>query len=351
MGKFEENIMGLIPRADLLNIGFNVTRQNDPIDGLFGDEKTENILARWSMLSSEYQLPGMAYFHGWDTEARTSIRMPVDTRSIEKGLIKTKINQSERLRELLGKGVDNNDMYEYVLNDAANEVEKVFTRSKVAKNEVMSTGKMTIKENDLDLTIDYGVPATHLSYTIDIAGDIEDQIQKIQDDATELGIAITGMMTSKKVLSSMRRNGYLQKSIRGAAMAGSLLRESELRAYLSEEFDISTIVINDLTYSADDKIGADGRPVREIKRYYPKDKITFYAPNPGGKLGVGLWGDPPEKDDFELRILPSPRPYVYVTQWFEKDPHVMWTKASALFIPVLYNPNSLYIANVTDSSV
>ena len=30
----------------------------------------------------------------------------------------------------------------------------------------------------------------------------------------------------------------------------------------------------------------------------------------------------------------------------EKDPTVLWTKASGLFIPVLYNPNSLFIATV-----
>ena len=38
-------------------------------------------------------------------------------------------------------------------------------------------------------------------------------------------------------------------------------------------------------------------------------------------------------------------------QWMETDPAVLWTKASGLFIPVLYNPNSLFIATVKSEEV
>ena len=75
--------------------------------------------------------------------------------------------------------------------------------------------------------------------------------------------------------------------------------------------------------------------------------MTFFATNPAGKVGTGLWGDAPEVDDFELSKLGNGGvPYVIVSQWFEQDPHVLWTKASALYMPVLYNPNSLYVATV-----
>lgn len=351
MGKFEENIMGLIPKEDWLQIGFNVTRPNDPIDGLFDDEKTDNLVAKWNSIAAEYQIPVMAQFHGWDTESLTTFRVPVDTHNIEKGLIKVKINQSERMRALLHSGVQNEQMYEYVINDGVRLADQVFTRSKVAKNELMATGKITIKENDLDLDVDYGVPAEQTAFTIDVAGDIAAKLVEIEDLAQTKGVTITGMLTSKKVLSKMRQNQYLQKSIKGTAAAGTLLKMSELQAYLTEEFDITSIITNDLTYGSEGKIGPDGRPLITTKRYFPQDKITFYATNPGGKLGRGLWGDPPEIDDFELQRGSGNVPYVIVSQWFEKDPHVLWTKASALFMPVLYNPNSLFISAVTDSSI
>ena len=353
--RYENGIFGMIPQDEWLDVGFNVTRPNDPIDGLFGDQKTDNIVAQWQTIATQYQIPEMAQFHGFDTEAQTAFRVPIDTHNIEKGLIKVKINQSERMRTLLRSGVRNDQMYDYILNDGINLADRVVTRTKVAKNELMATGKITIKENNLDLTVDYGVPAAQTQFTIDIAttSDLSAQIQDIIDAATAQGVIITGMMTSKKVITKMRANAGLQRNINGNVGVGALVRSQALKDYLSEEFGINTIITNDLTYRVPAGLGSNGRPVVTTKRYFPQDKITFFATNPNGRMGIGLWGDPPEVDIEKFGTTvgteSSVSPYVYVSQYSEKDPAVIWTKASALFIPVLYNPNSLFIATVTDS--
>ena len=348
---WENGIFGKIPQTEWLDVGFNVTRQNDPIDGLFRDTKTDNLVAEWESIANEYQIPVMAQFHAFDTESQKTFRIPIDTHNVEKGLIKVKINQSERMRALTRAGVQNDAMFDYVINDGIRLADQVFTRSKVAKNELMATGKVTIKENDLNLTVDYGVPSANTAYTLDFrseaAEDISSQIQAIIDDATSKGVTINGMMTSKASISKLRNNEALQVIIGGASAKGQLIRRAALDAYLEEEFGIDTIITNDLTYGKSATIGANGRPVITTARYFPKDKVTFFASNPGGKLGTGLWGNPPEVDDFEIRVGSSGvSPYVYVSQWFEQDPHVLWTKASALFMPVLYNPDSLFIASV-----
>lgn len=351
MPRYEDNILGFIPQEEWLNMGFQVSRPSDPIDGLFGDDKTSNLVAAWQSIADEYQIPVMAQFHGFDTEAQTTFRVPVDNHNIEKGLIKVKINQSERMRALTRAGVQNDEMYDYVINDGVRLADQVVTRTKVAKNELMATGQVTIKENNLDLTVDYGVPAAHKAFSINLHpdADIDAAIQAIIDYATDHGITINGMMTSKKNITKMRKNTNLQVAIGGNTAAGAMIARSALEAHFEEEFGISRIVINDQTYGASAVIGADGRPVITQKRYFPIDKITFFASNPGGRLGIGLWGDPPEVDDFEARVSTSGQsPYVYITQWFEKDPHVLWTKASGLFMPVLYNPNSLFPATVTE---
>ena len=353
--RYENGIFGMIPQDEWLDVGFNVTRPNDPIDGLFGDQKTDNIVAQWQTIATQYQIPEMAQFHGFDTEAQTAFRVPIDTHNIEKGLIKVKMNQSERMRTLLRSGVRNDQMYDYILNDGINLADRVVTRTKVAKNELMATGKITIKENNLDLTVDYGVPAAQTQFTIDIAttSDLSAQIQDIIDAATAQGVIITGMMTSKKVITKMRANAGLQRDINGNVGVGALVRSQALKDYLSEEFGINTIITNDLTYRVPAGLGSNGRPVVTTKRYFPQDKITFFATNPNGRMGIGLWGDPPEVDIEKFGTTvgteSSVSPYVYVSQYSEKDPAVIWTKASALFIPVLYNPNSLFIATATDS--
>lgn len=354
MPKFENNILGFIPQEEWLDMGFQVTRPNDPVDSLFADDKTDNLVAAWQSIASEYQIPVMAQFHGFDTEAQTTFRVPIDNHNIEKGLIKVKINQSERMRELLRAGVRNDQMYDYVLNDGVRLADQVVTRTKVAKNELMATGQVTIRENNLNLTVDYGVPAANKAFTIDLGpnSDVDAQIQAVIDKATDLGVVITGMMTSKKNITKMRKNLGLQKAINGNAGAGALVSRSALEAHLDEEFGISRIVESDLTYGASAKIGANGKPQITTKRYFPTDKITFFATNPGGRMGIGLWGNPPEVDAGQFMKVDTSgqSPYVYISQWMEKDPAVLWTKASALFMPVLYNPNSLFIASVTESN-
>lgn len=348
--RFENNVLGFIPQEDWLDMGFRVNRPNDPIDGLFGDDKTDNLIAAWQSIASEYQIPVMAQFHGFDTEAQTTFRVPIDNHNIEKGLIKVKINQSERMRALTRAGVRNDEMYDYVINDGIRLADQVVTRTKVAKNELMATGKVTIKENNLDLTVEYGVPDDQLAYTITFGenDDVSEQIQTIIDAATAKGVTITGMLTSKQNISKMRKHVSIQKAINGNVGVGALVSNSALSNFLSEEFGINRVVLNDLTYGAKAVVDAEGKPVIDQKRYYPADKITFFATNPNGRMGIGLWGNPPEVDNGQLLKTSASgvSPYVYISQKMEWDPAVLWTKASALFMPVLYNPNALFVATV-----
>lgn len=356
MPRFEDNILGFVPKQEWLDVGFNVTRPGDPIDGLIGDQKTNNLVAAWESIAAEYQVPLMAQFHGFDTEAQQTFRVPVDTHNIEKGLIKVKINQSERMRALLRAGVQNDELYDYVLNDGIRLADQVVTRSKVAKNEMLATGSVTIKENNLDLTIDYGVPDAQKGLTIDFgagaSAPVDEQLEAIVDTAISNGNPINGFITSRAIMNKLRKNSAIQKAINGVNMQGVLVSNADLRAYLSEEYGINTIVTNDLTYGVEGT-PVSGRPHVTAKRYFPENGITFFSANLNGKLGDGLWGDPPETDvaQFLDGATSSESPYVYVSQWSEKDPAVLWTKASALFIPVLYNPNSLYIASATSTPV
>lgn len=353
MAKWERNIMGFIPQDEWLDIGFDVRRPADPVDGLFGDIKTDNLVAYWESIAAEYQIPVMAQFHAFDTETQKTFRIPIDTHNIEKGLIKVKLNQSERMRALTRAGVREDALYDYVINDGLRLADQVFTRSKVAKNELLATGQVTIKENNLDLTVDYGVPAAQKAFTLNLhkEADIPAQLQEIIDYANGIGLTITGMVTAKKNLTKMRSNEAIQVAIGGVGATGALVGQSALRAYLNEEFDITTIITNDLTYGADATIGSDGRPVIQTARYFPDDKITFFATVNGNTLGTGLWGDPPEVDIARfMDVRQSEFPYVYVSQWVENDPTVLWTRASGLFMPVLYNPNSLFIASVTNEA-
>lgn len=345
-----ETFNGMIPAEEWIDVGFQVTRPNDPLDQLLDDVRTDSIIAKWQSIAAEYQTSVMAQFHAFDTEANTTIRIPVDTHNVKKGLIKVKINQSELLQEYEDSGVRENELKDYVLNDGIRLADQVFTRSKVAKAELLSSGKITIRENNLDLTVDYGVSEKQTGYTIDLSpeADISGQVQQIIDEANDDGVTLTGMITSRKNITKMRRNQNLQKEINGNINLGALIGQSALRAHLEEEYGISRIITHDLTYGADAKLGTDGRPVITKKRYFPDNRITFFASNPAGRVGSGLWGNPPEVrlGSFYPVNASGEAPYVYVTQKMEWDPAVLWTKASGLFMPVLFHPSFLWIATV-----
>ena len=354
MSVWENNLMGFVRNEAWLNTGFNVTRQTDPIDGLFGDEKTNNITAKWQSIAAGYQLPMMAQFHAFDTEAQQTVRVPIDTHNIEKGLIKVKINQSERLRTLIRSGVQGDqELWRYVINDGFNLSEQVVTRTKVAKNEALATGQLTINENNLSLTIDYGVPADNKNHSVVIgeSSDVPAQIQAIIDGALEQGVTLNAIVTSRKVINQLRGNKSVQTVINGTYAQGATVSRQALEAWLSAEFGIDRVITNDLTYNAATGLDATGKPNVTIRRYYPQDKITFIATNPAGRVGVGLWGDPPEIElsryGANVGTGNSASPFVYITQYAENDPAVVWTKASGLFIPVIYNPTTIHIATVT----
>ena len=357
MAKFINETMGMVSEADLLATGFMVTRPNDPLEGLFTDQQTDNLVAEWYTIASEYAIPQMAQFHAFDVEAQKSERAPIDEKNVEKALIKVKRNTSELLRQLLKRGVRTEpQLYDFVMDDVANLSDQVVTRAKVARHELIATGKVTIKENGLNEVIDYGVPANHTNLVLDVGDgatdDILDQFQTIVDQAIAEGVTLNGIVCPRAFITKLRRNKSIQLAINGATMQGVLPSRGAVEDFLNEEFGIAQVITDDLTYAEPYKARSNNRPTVVSHRYYPKDKVTFFGTFNGMKLGAGLWGTPPEVEIAQfMQVQGSGQsPYVYISQWAETDPAVLWTKASALYVPVLFAPQSLFIATVAETA-
>lgn len=358
MVAFKNEILGMVQDADLLQAGFMIDRPNDPLEGLFTDQQTDNLVAEWYTIASKYQIPQMAQFHAFDTIAQKAERAPIDERNVEKGLIKVKRNTSELLRQLMHRGIrDGEEMYRLVMRDeVADLADQVVTRAKVARAELMASGVVTIKENGADLTVDYGVPAAQKALTVDVGAgastDLLSQLQAIVDAASDAGVEITGMICGRSFLTKLRKNSVVQKAINGTTQDGVLIRNSALYAFLDDEFGISQVIVDDMKYAEPWGIdSSDNTPSVTTHRYFPADKVTFFGTVNGMKLGTGLWGAPPEVEiaQFAQVSQSTESPFVYITQWAEKDPSVLWTKASALYMPVLYAPQSLFIASVIET--
>lgn len=339
----EMNIMNMVTRNDLLDFSQNfVVTRNYLGDSLFPDTKTQNMKAEFYRLSDQRQLPTMAMVHALDSEAHIGQRPTMEKVELEKMLIKEKINQSERVQMWLDNGADQNSLVRYIFDDVARLSESVKTRTEVMKIEALCTGKVTVNENKVKLSVDYGVPgANQLSFnwaapTYDILSDI----QGMMDTAKLSGQTIRTFVTSTKVMAILRKNEGIQTSIYSALGKGTYVSNTMISQLFNDMFGVS-IIINDEYYRYENSKGQ-----LVSKRYFDEDKLVAIAPLQDGTFGRGLWGATPEERAQGPWSQKNASQYITSVMWEEPDPVAVWTKSAGLFVPIIPNPQGLYIIKV-----
>lgn len=305
---------------------------------LFAPRKTENLKARVLQIMEGGNLPVMAKVHSFDAEARIGDRPNFEELNFEQLLIKEKINLTERQIKVLGHRATDKELKDFVYNDYDNMLSRVVTRTEVANMEFLSTGKITVNENNVKLTVDYRLPANNkVSFanwsdpTHDIIGDIRTLINTAKMKGKKLLRAIT----SSKILGYISNN----KAVKAYwEMKTEIMTDEAVLRWLGGQFGIN-FVTNDEVY----KESALGSTTH---RFFNEDTITFV--DTLGTIGEGLYGVTPEelelnngKFEFREEML------VALTQWKTPDPVAVWTKATALYIPVPKDINGIYIATVS----
>lgn len=338
------DILNLISDSERLDFSQNlaVTRPAYIGDRIFPDQKTPSLKAEYLRLADGANIPTMATVHAFDTEAEIGTRPALEKTEVEKLLIKRKINQTERVRQLTENGVYADDaIVRYIFDDMRLMADSVKARTEAAKMEVLATGKMTIKENNLNMTVDYGVPAANTGFKLDFGpdADIIGQIQEIADKAASSGHALSEMVLGTKILRKLATNKGIQTLVYGTVGAGTYVTAEKLRALFVDLFGFGQITTNDLRYKVQHANGSE-----KSLRFFPEDKVAFMSNGTTGSFGVGLWGVTPEEAEYGQYTEKSANQYITITQWATPDPVAVWTKASGLFIPVLPDPNALFIA-------
>ena len=336
------NILQLISDKDRLSFSQNLSIQRNYLgDTLFPDLKTQHLEAEYFRLTDGLNLPTMAQVHGFDTEAAIGTRPTLEKVTIEKLLIKEKINQSEKTRMYLKTGVSEQALVSYVFDDMGRLADNVKTRTEVAKMEALSTGKLTVKENNLDFTIDYGVPKENrmsVDWSSPEAYSLRD-IRSMIDTAKENGHTVNRCVASNKIVTLICKNKAVQTAMYGVNGVGTFVSLGQLNTMLSNMFGF-TITVNDDRYRY--KITKDKY---KTKRYIDEDVFILFQ-SLDGSIGTGLWGPTPEEEDMGPYTEKSSQQYITLTQWETPDPRAVWTKASGVFIPVLPYPESLIISKV-----
>lgn len=338
------DVLKLVTKNDLLDFSQNLSIVRNYLgDRLFPDLKTQNLKAEFYRLSDPRQIPKMAKVHGFDTEAAIGTRPTFEKVEFEKMLIKEKINVSERVELLKDTGVEQLSLVNYIYDDMGRLAESVKTRTEVAKMELLQSGKIKVKENGLDFTVDYGIPSGNKkAYTwTAVDHDILADIQEMVDIAKAAGQTVTKVITSTKIVNKLRKNAGIQTAVYGTNGVGTFLANSQMNALLLEMFGF-TIEVNDDLYSYETANGT----ITE-KRYIEDNKFIMISTLPNGTAGAGLWGITPEEAVNGPWSAKSAKQFITLTQWQTPDPVATWTKASGVFIPALPKSKGLVIGTIT----
>lgn len=331
------NVLETITEEERLNFSQSFDVKRPGILGtIFPDTKTQYLKAEYYRLMAGQRLPEVAFVHALDTEAEIGSRPGFEKVLTEKLFIKRKINQSERLQQAIENGVpDDNNLKKFVFDDAANLFEGVVARANVMKGQFLSTGIVKIKENHVDMSIDYGVTSDAKVKLTDWSkpdADIMGDISKMVAIAEDNGYVVNKALTSLKMINYMRNNTAMQTAVLGAANK-RLLTKQELTNLLMQEYGI-TIDRCDEKYRYRK---ADG--TLKTGRYFKEDVFTLYEANANGSFGSGLWGVTPEELEYRQFIQEENRSFVTLSMWATQDPVAVWTKASGMFVPVAPKAN------------
>lgn len=314
------------------------------LDQLFPNDKTEDIkLAYLQIKKNPYSQ--MAEVHSYNTESKIAKRVPFKSAEINTFLIKEKIALDEEAAIMYDTLKDNSVVKNLIFNDAAKMADRVRTRTLVMKGEVLSEGKFTINENNVNITVDFQVPAgnkftyTWTTGTPDILANILEMVEKARAN----GYEVTRAVTSSKILGAIRKDEAVRKAILGSN-AEKMLTQRELNEFLKEQYGFVLIAFDDMyTYEK-----ADGTTA--TKRYFPENKFVLFGGDVTDTLGKGFYCVTPAERSARRTGLVSQaqsnQMYIYCNVWHDEDPNIDWTKAEGVFAPILADPDNLYIATI-----
>lgn len=287
-----------------------------------------------------------ATVRNWDTEAPIAARraefrrlvgeLPPVSRKIQLG-------EEERLRmRALQLPAQDQAIVDAVFDDAAHMARAVTARFEMFRAEALSTGQIAIDENGVEQTVDFGRDAAAevtapLAWS-DPSADIVTDLTNWRQEYRELndGELPAFALTSDRVISLAQRNEQF------AALAGrdftvepNLLSEDAVQAVL-RAYRLPPFVPYEKFVR-----------VNGVRQRLIPDNLVILLPRNPLDLGETLFGTTAEALELvgaqQLEQSQAPGLTAVVQKTF--DPVHTWTKAAAVGLPVLYEPNLAFVAD------
>ena len=288
------------------------------------------------------QLIEAATFRAFDAEASIASRPGVIRRTGSLPPISRKILLTEydrlRIRANPELAIRN-----ALFSDAERVTRQIATRLEVARGDALLNGAVTINEGGVVASIDYGRPgacsqtASVLWSTVATSDPIKDLVAWTQAYVDLNGERPAVLLTSTRVRGLMLQSAAVRQLASVGAIVPGIVSPATLDSIL-ESFQLPKVVPYDVRYS----VVTNGTSVatRVIDDRYgillPAEVgPTDYA---GTTLGATFTGTTAESLDPSYGIEPGAEPGIVCGVYREEDPISLWTKAAAIALPVVANP-------------
>ncbi|MBO5143610.1 MAG: major capsid protein [Clostridia bacterium] len=307
---------------------------------LFPEVKKQSL--EFDMLTEGSRTPVIASVHGFDTESEIGQR-EAKKKAIELALIKRKMQLKEKeiiALESPRNEAEKNYLMKKVFADIDALVESIKARVEAMRMEVVATGKITLNENNLDASIDFGVPETNKAANVDWSSETSNPINDMLAWKNQLDYAPERVLTSSTVLAKILANKNVVNALFGKDTT-RIASVGELNNYLAQ-LQLPKIYTYDAKYR---KLEANGTYSKH--RYFPENAFVMM---PGEELGETVYGPTAEEirlqrdSSIDIELVGKILAMIYEEG---KDPVSTWEKAVATALPALKCADELFQATIT----
>ena len=306
---------------------------------LYPEVKKQSL--EFDMLTNSSKTPVIASVHGFDTESEIGQR-EAQKKAIELALIKRKMQLKEK--EIIAIESPRNEAEkQYLMQDVYNDidtlVESIRARVELMRMELTATGKITLNENGLKATIDFGVPKENKATGINWDSADSNPIIDLLKWKDKLDSAPGRILTSTTILAKILANKNVVNALFGKDSM-RIATVGELNNYL-EQLQLPKIYTYDQKYR---KLEANGKYTKN--RYFPENALVMMPSEP---LGETLYGPTAEEirlqrdPSIDIRQVGNILAMVYEES---KDPVGTWEKAVATALPALNCADELFQATI-----
>lgn len=300
----------------------------------------------YRFLAGGQGLTDAANFRSYDTESTIGARPGVRRVTGELPPIsqKLRLGEYDRLRQRREPDLA---IVAGLESDAERVTRNIAARIELARGDALVNGSVTISENGIVATVDFGRPdactVTPATVWTDAtnADPIGDIIAWNQAYIALNGEGIGALVFSTSVLNNLSRSLKLRNLAATIIGAPSILSRSAISEVLSA-YGLPPFVIYDA------QTNVNGTPTKIVD---PDKVLMLPAPVAsddfeGTQLGGTFWGTTAESLEPEYGIDAGDQPGIVAGVYSDVDPVALWTKASAISIPVLANPQLSFVADV-----